>query len=83
MSISHTAAKKQASEPTLSQEDIRALREQERLQREKEREERIAQKLKEREELRKKFEEEKEKRKKEKALVSTIFYFSISHFLLN
>lgn len=61
--------KKQVQEPVLSQEDLRALKEQERLQREKEREEKIAQKLKEREELRRKFEEEKEKRKREKALV--------------
>lgn len=62
-------AKKQSAEPHLTLEDLKAMREQERLQREKEKEERIAQKLKEREEIRRKFEEEKEKRKKEKAAV--------------
>lgn len=70
--------KKQSAEPVLSMEDLKALREQERLHREKEKEERLAQKLKEREELRRKFEEEKEKRKREKALVRFKFQFIVA-----
>lgn len=65
---SDQAVKKSSSAPQLTLEELKALREQERLQKEKEREEKIAQKIKEREELRKKFEEEKEKRRQEKAL---------------
>ncbi|KAL4238265.1 Bromodomain adjacent to zinc finger domain protein 1A [Mactra antiquata] len=60
--------KKPSTGPQLSLEELKALREQEKIQREKEREEKIAQKIREREELRKKFEEEKEKKRKEKAL---------------
>ncbi|XP_052275463.1 bromodomain adjacent to zinc finger domain protein 1A-like [Dreissena polymorpha] len=57
---------KSDSLPNLTMEEIKALREHERLQKEKDREEKLAQKLKEREEIKKKFEEEKEKRKLER-----------------
>ena len=53
-------------------EEIKAIREQERIAKEKEKEERLAQRIKEREEIRKKFEEEKEKKKLEKALVNNL-----------
>ncbi|XP_045165430.2 bromodomain adjacent to zinc finger domain protein 1A-like isoform X2 [Mercenaria mercenaria] len=59
---------KKTISPQLTLEELKALKEQDRLQREKEKEEKLAQKIKEREELRRKFEEEKEKRKQEKAL---------------
>ncbi|WAR18255.1 BAZ1A-like protein [Mya arenaria] len=58
---------KQLQGKILTPEEIKVLKEQERVQREKEREERLALKMKEREEIRRKFEEEKERKRKEKA----------------